>query len=200
MSAADKKASAKAREVITPEFRLSFPNLFKAVAAEEGEEKKFSACLVFDKDADLTALKKAAIFAMREKFGDKADDGIRSGKLNLPWRDDPDDVAEKGYAVGSTFMNVRTNNKPQVVLNVKDPETGRPQHLTDESDIYPGCYCRASIVAFGYSVKGNRGVSFALNNVQKLRDGDRLDSRTNAEDEFDAAMDAEPADLDDLLG
>jgi hypothetical protein len=42
---------------------------------------------------------------------------------------------------------------------------------------------------------GNKGVAVALNNVQKLGDGPRLDSRMAAEDEFEATA-AEPSALD----
>ena len=196
MSQTDKQESAKKRRVITPEFRLSYPNLFKAVPGPQGGEAKFSAALLFDAGTDLATLKAAAIFAAREKWGAKADDMIRGGKLRLPFRDDWE---EKGYPEGTIFMNVRTNNKPGVVSNRQDPDTKRPIPITDESEIYPGCYGRASLTAFAYDTAGNKGVSFALNNFQKLRDGDRLDNRVAAEDEFDADMADEPASLNDLM-
>ena len=52
---------------------------------------------------------------------------------------------------------------------------------------------------FAYDKAGNRGISFGLNNVQKLGDGERLDGRLKAEDDFDPIED-KPAKLDDLLG
>ena len=58
---------------------------------------------------------------------------------------------------------------------------------------------RFSITAFGYDVKGNKGISFALNNVQKWADGERLDGRVRAEDEFSAEAPV-TADLSDLEG
>ncbi|HKJ88554.1 MAG TPA: ssDNA-binding protein, partial [Gammaproteobacteria bacterium] len=54
---------------------------------------------------------------------------------------------------------------------------------------------RASVRPFAYDTQGNRGVSFALNNIQLLRDGERLDSRVAPEEDFDAV---EPVDLSDL--
>ena len=41
---------------------------------------------------------------------------------------------------------------------------------------------------------GNRGVAAGLGNIQKLKDGEALSSRTNAEDDFEAVED------EDFLG
>ena len=59
---------------------------------------------------------------------------------------------------------------------------------------------RASFTAFAYDNNGNVGVSFGLNNVQKLREGTRLDNRVAATDEFTADLTQEPVDIDALLG
>ena len=56
----------------------------------------------------------------------------------------------------------------------------------------------ATLNVFAYDKAGNRGVSFRLNNVQKLDDGERLDGRLKAEDDFEA-IDDKPADINDML-
>jgi hypothetical protein len=65
------------------------------------------------------------------------------------------------------------------------------QPITDQMDFYPGCTCRASVVPFAFDKKGSKGVTFLLNNIQKLKDGTRLDGKMKAEDEFDSADDDE---------
>lgn len=45
-----------------------------------------------------------------------------------------------------------------------------------------------------YNSNGNRGVAAGLGNIQKLKDGEALSSRTNAEDDFEAVED------EDFLG
>ena len=45
---------------------------------------------------------------------------------------------------------------------------------------------RASLRPFTYDTNGSKGVSFALQNLQKLRDGERIDGRLRPEDEFEA--------------
>jgi len=189
-----------ADKVITPQAILSYPHLFEPQAVDGGDPK-YSVALVFTADADLSELKQAAIATAREKWGDKADDMIRNGTLRMPFRND---VESKGYdeVDGVVFINARSNRKPGVVSSAADPQTGKPMPLDNPEELYAGCFVRASLRAFAYDKSGNKGVSFALNNVQKLGDSEvRLDSRVAAVDEFDAeqtAADAAP-DLSDLL-
>jgi len=183
------------RKCITPVGTLSYPHLFTPQdPMEEGGTPKYAAVIIFDEDADLQALKAAVLTAAEEKFGAKAATLLKGGKLRLPFRDDWE---EKGYPENSVFINAKTTNPPGVVSRFQDPETGKAQRITDPDDIYPGAQVRFSVTAFGYDVKGNKGVSFALNNVQKWGEGERLDGRVRAEDEFEAEAPV-TADLSDM--
>ena len=182
-------------KVITPEAVLSYPHLFEPNTPPGAAEPVYSCALVFPKGTDLSALKKAALAAAQEKFGNKAEALIRDGKLRMPFRTDAED---KGYPEGAVFMNVKNKSKPGIV-SVYPGADGKPQAITDESQIYAGCKVRASLRAYAYDVSGNKGVAFSLGNMQKLADGERLDGRKRAEDEFEADLSAKPAELDDLL-
>ena len=185
-----------AEKVITPEAMLSYPALFAPKPTPSGE-LKFSCALIFPKGADLSALKKAALAALQERWGSKATEMLQKKELKWPFRDG----AEKdgpGYGRGTTFINVTSRQRPGIVDRYAGPD-GKPRQITDPAEIYPGCYVRASLRPFTYDVNGSRGVSFALQNVQKLRDGERIDGRLRPEDEFDAIQDR-GADLEDLLG
>ena len=161
-----------------------------------GGPARYSCTLVFRAGTDLTALKTAAAEALKEKFGAKTADLLKSGKLRLPFREDG---AEKGYPEGSIFINAKSKAQPGIVGAFSGPD-GKPLALKNEEDIYPGCIVRASLRAFAYDTQGNKGASFALGNVQKLEDGERLDGRKKAEDEFDALGGAQPvASLSDLM-
>lgn len=179
--------------IITPVATLSYPWLFEPNQVEPGDEPKYSCALIFEKGSDLTELKRAAVAAAKERWGDKAEAMIRNGKLRMPFR--PGE--EKDYPEGSTFMNVRSKNKPGIVSRIPDPTTGRPMPIVDQSEVYPGAKVKASIGVFAYDVKGNKGVSFGLNNVQKWEDGERLDHFVAAADEFEADP-TQVADLSDL--
>lgn len=185
--------------VITPEAIASYPNVFVPRAQSEDQDPKYSVALVFLTETqalpDFKAMKKAALDVAKEKWGAKAAEMIRGGKIRFPFRDDAE---EKGYPEGSVFVNARGTRRPGVVSIYPDPNNdGRPTPITNEEDIYPGCIVRASISFFAYDVSGNRGVGAGLNNLQKLRDGTRLDSSVRAIDEFDADASA-VADLSDL--
>jgi hypothetical protein len=195
-------------KLITPEAMLSYPHLGQPQPARGNQKPKYSATLIFPKGTNLAAMLAAAIEAATEKFGATMKvggksisiaDALAGNVLRTPFRTD---VLAKGYPEGSTFINIRSDNKPGVVYNYAAPGSQKPAVVAD-ADIkkvfYPGAIVRASVSAFGYEAEGNKGISFGLNNVQFLRDGERIDGRVSAEDEFTADLAAAPSDLAGLL-
>ena len=159
--------------VMTPEFRVSFPAVFKP-KRQKGDatsEPKYGLTMLFPKGADLSKLKRAAEEAVKEKWGDKPPKNLRS-----PFRDQGEKEYE-GYEEGAVFVSASSKQKPGLVDRQR-------QDIIDETEFYPGCYARATLRAFAYDTNGNKGVAFGLNNVQKLRDGDPLGGRTRAQDDF----------------
>lgn len=185
-------SDTKTKGLITPEATLSYPHLFTPVAVNEGDDPKYSASFIFSPEAQGTEeyqhLKAAAIAVAMEKWGDKTVDMIKKGKLRMPFRDD---VEDKGYPEGSTFIGARSKHAPGLVAWNLEP-------ISDENELYPGAIVRAQLSAFAYDVSGNRGVSFGLDNIQKLRDGERLDGRIAAKNAFDAAEPPAALDFDDI--
>lgn len=201
--AAAKKADTL--KVKTPEAILSYPYFFKPQPGMNGGKDKYSGAFVFTVEAQESPLYKnmqrAALEAARAKWGEKADAMIRGGKLRMPFRKSEDDDVEKGYPVGSVYVNARADQRPGVVDRYNDPDTGRPRVITEEKEVYPGMIVQATMRAFAYDHSGNKGVAFGLNNVQKIRDGERLDGRKRADEDFDGEdMSNAPDDLDDLMG
>lgn len=195
--------------VITGEVVISYPHLHQPQPAQEGGKPKYSLAAVFLKGSqDRAKLEAAVLEAATEKFGAtmtvagkkvSVADALKMGVLRSPFRTD---VAAKGYdrIGGEFFINTRSDNQPQIVYAWAGPD-GKPARVPQEKikeDIYAGARGRVSITAFGYDTAGNKGVGFALNNVQKLGEGERLDNRVKAEDEFDADLSQEPADLESL--
>lgn len=180
-------SDTKTKGLLTPEATLSYPWLFTPQEGLDGGEPKYSASFIFDEEAQGTpeyeALRQAAAAVIREKWGAKPPKNLRN-----PFRDDGE---EKGYPEGSTFIGARTKHAPGVVAWNLAP-------ITDESEIYPGAIVRAQVSVFAYDVSGNRGVSFALDNVQKLRDGDRLDGRIAAKNAFTATEPPAAVDFSDI--
>lgn len=170
-------------KVITPVFRVSFPNIFEARKNDLSGKEEYSLTAIFPKDADLTKMKAAAQEAMVKKWG--ADKNAWPTNIRSPFRDQAEraktingkQVLPDGYVAGAVFMNFKSQQKPGVVdKNV--------QVIIDASEFYAGCYAIASVMAFAYDNKGNRGVSFGLLNIQKVKEGDPLGTRTKPENDF----------------
>lgn len=103
---------------------------------------------------------------------------LRDGDLERP--DDP------AYA-NAYFVNANSATAPGVVdANRND--------ILDRSEVYSGCYGRASINFYAYNANGNRGIACGLNNLQKIRDGEPLGGRASAMSDF--ATEAEEEFLD----
>ncbi len=173
--------------VLTPKFRVSFPYVFRpSKPMQAGAEPKYSITMLFPKGADLSALKAAAQAAVVEKWG--ADKTKWPKNMRNPFRDQGEKEFE-GYEEGATFLTATSKQRPGLVdADVKD--------IIDEHAFYPGCYARASVRAFAYDQAGNRGVSFGLQNLQKLADGDPLGGRTKPTDDFEpvaSEADGKPA-------
>lgn len=181
------------KKIITPEAALSYPHLDEPAAAMNGKgDPKYGCSLLFAEGSDLTAAQAAVIEAAVEKWGPKAVQMLKTGALKSPFRTDWE---AKGYAEGTTFINVRSTQAPGLVKRNLTTVTDKEEI---KKEFYAGAKVRASIAAFAYDNSGNKGVSFGLNNLQKLGDGPRLDGRRAAEDEFEALPELAAADLSDL--
>lgn len=186
-----KPKSKSSAAVITPPGTASYAFVWKPQASmNPGQDPKFSITMLIPKKADLTALKAAVDVAATKKFGANAVAMLRKGKLKSPFRDGDEEREDDDLYKGKIFFSARSNQKPRVVDQDLNP-------IEDEFEFYSGCKCRISVYAFGYDVNGNKGVSFSLNNVQKLGDGERLSGRLAPEDEF--ADSAKSSDDDDDL-
>jgi len=192
------------KRLLTPPFVLSFPSLWVARASEDGEGKpKFGATAIWT-PSKFNAADKALYQAILAELNAVALDNFGKAWKNLPdnvkrgLRDGSakEDVA--GYGPGTRFANMTTLNRPGVIDKNKDPIG--PEH-DNEDLIYPGCVCRAKVSVWAYGGKGSKqskykGVAIGLLNLQKLKDGERLDNRVAAEDDFDEDIDAEWLDDD----
>lgn len=158
-----------AENIITPEFRATWINVFKATSQtnEDGtiSKPKFSLRAAFAPDSDMKTMKAEAEAAAVAKWGDKLPKTMRS-----PFRANEDlDKPVPGIPDDWIIMTFSANEdrRPGVVdANLQD--------IIDSSQTYSGAWFRAQVRAFAYEAKGNKGVSFGLQNVQKLRDGDPL--------------------------
>jgi len=170
-----------ATKVITGKSRFSFVHVFKPHAQNPGQEPKYSLCLLIPKTDKATLDKiRAAIEEARLNsgplFGGKVPASLRN-----PLHDGDGEMPNGGeyadYCKGHWVLNCSSKNPPQVV-------DAQLNDILDPTEVYSGCYGRASINFYAYNTSGNKGIACGLNNVQKLADGEPLGSRTSAKDDF----------------
>lgn len=165
---------------ITNKVRFSYVNIFRSRSFREGQDAKFSICLLIPKEdkAGIAKIRKAIDAAVEEGIASKWG-GKKPKNLRLPLRDGDEERADEAPEYeGMFFMNANSNTKPGIV----DKDLNE---ILDPDEVYSGCWGRASVNFFAYDSNGNRGVGCGLNNIQKLKDGEHLGGeRASAEDDF----------------
>jgi hypothetical protein len=183
----------------TPPCRASYPKVFEPEINDQGKKVYSITLLVTDDDegnAFLAQAEKLADDAGRAKWGDKYATMKKSPTFKRAIRYDVDKYADVVPPV-KAFINARSYDAPPGVVSIYAGPDGKPAKITDPSQIYPGAWVKASLHAYATDRPDSKSVSLGLGNVQKWKDGDRIDSRVAAEDEFTADPSA-AADLNDL--
>jgi len=174
--------------------RLSYSSIWNP-RGFDGQEEKYSASLILPKDYDTLkewinndvyaekfkkqndSIKKAIENAKKlnaDKFGGKIP---APSNLKTPLRDGDTDREDDGNYNNCYFINASSKKKPQIVDIYKKP-------ITNEDDVYSGCYILATINFYAYNVSGNKGIAAGLNNILKWADGEYLGGNVNAESDF----------------
>lgn len=181
----------KSIQLVTPEFRVSFPNVFVAKKNDLSGLDEYSLVALFKKGEDLAALKKAAADCIVEKWGPnkaKWPKNLRSPFRDQGEREKEDDAGAKflpdGYEKGAIYVNMKSSRQPGIVDQKRQP-------ILDGEKFYAGCYARADVSVYAYEKMGNAGVSIGLNNLQLVRDGEPFSGRRKAEEAFTAIESAD---------
>ena len=161
--------------LVTPEFRVAFPNLFVPRAfkrnGKDAGEAKYSLTMLFD-PKDIGPLKDAIRHVINEKWP------ARDPKtLKLPLASGDAQAAKSearkkdgSFFKGTVVLKASSKFKPGVVDE-------KLQDILDASRIYSGCYCRAELNFVAYdavSAGGQDGVTAYVNFVMKVKDGPRV--------------------------
>ncbi len=124
-------------KVITGKVRFSYANVWEAKSVNGGDEKYSVSLIIPKSDKKTIADIKAAIEQAKKeglsKFGGKA-----PANLKLPLRDGDVDRPDDEAYNDCYFVNANSKDRPGIVdKNVKP--------ILDQSEVYSGCYGRASI-------------------------------------------------------
>lgn len=186
--------TAQATKVVTGKVRLSYVHLFEPYSGSPDQPERYSVSLLIPKTdkktlSDIRAAQKVAL--------ENGKASVFGGKIPPNWTntlhdgDTEADLDRNPEYAGHYYMSVSAKTRPGIVDRAVHP-------ILDSTEVYSGCYARVSINAFAYSKQGNKGVSFGLNHVQKLADGDFLGGRSNAEDDF-TSLSEEDEEGEDLM-
>jgi len=176
---ANKSDKEKCR-VLTPEFRVSYPHVFKpqGMNNKPNSQKKYSITMLFPKDADLGPIKEAMRQAKVQKFGEDKTKWPKGLESPVTDGDSPKNADKEGYA-GHWAIKASSNEdqKPGVVDQNVEP-------IINQGDFYPGCYARASLLAYIWDNEFGQGVGFILDHVQKMREGKSFAGKPQANEVF----------------
>lgn len=114
------------------------------------------------------AIAKGMAKLWNNKMPKKFDDGLRDG-----------DEREKDLDLyGDHFyINAKSARRPGVLDRYHQP-------ITNPDDIYSGMWALLSVSFFPYSNNGANGIACGLDNVLKVRDGEPLNGRSSAMNDF----------------
>jgi hypothetical protein len=172
-------------KVVTGIVRLSYANVWEPKSINGGPEK-YSVSIIIPKSdkKTITAIQQAIEAAIEEgkgKFGGKRPN---QNQLKLPLRDGDIDRSEDEAYADSFFVNANSLVAPEIVDLDVNP-------IMTRSEVYSGVYARVSLTFYAFNTNGNKGVACGLGNIQKVRDGEPLGSRSSATDDFATEADDE---------
>jgi hypothetical protein len=185
-------------KVVTGKVRFSFCNIFEPKAPQGGGDPKYSVTLLIPKTDKATLGKiKAAMDEARENFCKRNGANAIPVKYNHTMHDGdgqrPGGEDFGPECKGCYVITVSSKQKPVVVDAFRN-------EVTDSTEVYSGCYGRASINFFGYNSNGKKGVSAGLLSIQKLHDGEPFGTVGSADDFNDDYRDPEAGADDDFMG
>lgn len=176
------------KSLITPKFRVSFPEVWQKRAFQEGQTGRYSVTALFTpsefSEADklkwqalLAACNKVSLEIWKKPYNDVKKDG----SYTVPFHKG-EEKTYAGYGPGVIFCTLSAyTRRPTIVA--RDGVTQLVEGGPDE--FYAGCYARASVNPF-VPKKWKKTMALGMNNLQKLGEGERLDAYSSAEDDFGA--------------
>lgn len=175
---------SKKNRIIIP-CRLAYVNCWKPKSSYGGPEKYSAALVISKEDADTIDKVKSLIEKITTEslptFGGKIPSNMR-----LPLHDGDCDNPDNPIFKNSYYINAKSTEAPQIVNN--NCET-----ITNQTEVYSGCYANVSVVFHLYNFSGVKGISAWLGNIQKVKDGEYTGGRITAAQEFKAIA------VDDIL-
>ena len=167
--------------LVTGRVRFSYVNIFEPRVTPNGDEKYSITILIPKNDTDTYQRISAEINKTLQENLTNVFGGVMPANPKLPIHDG-DGLRQSGEPYGAEckghwVITANSNNAPEVVDANCNP-------IISKKEVYSGCYGRVSLRFYAYNQNGNRGIGCGLGNVQKVEDGQPLDGRTTAAEDF----------------
>ena len=184
----------KQREIVTPEFRISFPSLFRP-SGMQGSKPRYSLTMLAEK-VNLKAWEPLRN-RIREVIALNYEGTPPPAMLKKfsPFRDGDEEKSHVAGYKGVIFAKAACDLQPKVVDLAK-------QEILDEAKVYAGSYARAVVEVYWRKRKDNPGVSLGLVMVQWTRDGEPFGRSYGEPDDYfgdSPAADPKPDDKPDFF-
>ena len=172
------------RRIFIPEMRVSFPHLFQPRKVNETDTKARYSCtfLVPKGHPVLQEIAQAITEITAEAFPNGPPGNLRQP----PWVDGDTATNASEHHPGHVVVRSASTTKPYAVDQNVNP-------IIDPSKFYSGCVCNGAISVYNYKPQPTPGITFGLDGVQFVRDGERLDGRPEADQLFKPVAGAPPA-------
>lgn len=169
--------------ITTGVVRASFVHVFQPQTPPGGGEPKYQITLLIPQN-DTQTLNALNAEIERVKQANAQQFGGQMTGLKIPLYDGDGAMPSGGSwgeeCRGHMVLRASSKDQPAVVDTNMQP-------VLNPSDIYSGCYVRASVNFFTYNQPMNKGVGCGLNAVQKISDGEPLANRVTPEEAFGGA-------------
>jgi hypothetical protein len=179
-------------KIITGKIRLAYANLFTARIISEGQEPKYSLCVLIPKGDKSTIDKINSAIEVAKVSGKAILGDTTNLDFKTPLRDGDEERPDQNEYVGHYFLNATSKQKPGIVDKSLN-------EIVDSTKVYSGCYGRVSLNFYAFNQGGNKGIGCGLQNLQKLAEGEPLSTRCAAEEDFEVVdnIDFEALDNDE---
>ena len=93
--------------------------------------------------------------------------GNKFDKERIEFLNDGDKLSNNEYFKNTYYLKLSSRVKPELV----DKDINR---ILDLNELYDGCYGRVSMTLYPFKIQEELGVTCELNNIQKLKEGEKL--------------------------
>jgi hypothetical protein len=177
--------STKGSRLLTPRFRVSFPQVFEKSSYNNGTLRYSLTGLFYpvefsDADKAKWAAIKAKLGVVCQEFFKKDIKTMKEDRtFKIPFHKG-NEKEYQGYGdPDMVFFSMANSKRKPGILAVN----GQPITADNSEEFYAGCWARASVNPYAFNNIG-KGLAIGLGNLQKVKDDDSFEGFTSAEDDF----------------